>query len=810
MRRSHQWIAAAAVAGVAVAATVLVVQVRHSRAQQRWALLDTYCSECHNDLDRAGERSFQRLAPESVPAHAEMFEAAITKLRGRLMPPPGSPQPEQADLDGLVAFLERSIDAGSPEHAVGYVPAQRLNRAEYANAVQDLLGVAIDPAEYLPPEIEVDGFTNIAAALSVSPAFVEQYVNAASAVAHLAVGEPTPKVSTAFFPPPTADQEGYIDGMPLGTRGGMKARHTFAADGEYRLTVTNVGVGLYPRALETRHTLVVLVDRKEVFRADIGGPEDLAFMDRGGAPARAEIMRRFTDIPLQVTAGVHELAVTFINRSRALSDEQISTFTPAEAFSYTGAPRVPGIVGGIDLIGPFNSPGLSPTASRRKLFVCEPEVADRERECAEQIAASLARRAFRRPVGQADMERLLPFYEDGRSGASGFNEGIEVMVTAVLSSPDFLYRAVEPREATSGDGYALDDFELASRLSFFLWGQGPDDELLGLAADGKLVQAAVVDAQVKRMLADPRAAVLVSSFAQSWLNVDDLEAVQPDKLLFPEFTDALRQDFAQEITLFLGSVLLEDRNVRTLLTADYTFLNERLARHYGVADIVGPQFRRVTLEDPRRHGLLGKGAVLLRTSYGDRTSPVLRGAWVLDKLMGTPPSPPPPGVETNLSTPPGEQPKTVRARLEQHRADYTCRACHGVIDPYGLALENFTATGRWRERDQEADAPIDATSELPGGKAVDGPATLTAALLARPDQLVQALTQKLMMYALGRELEYYDMPQVRAIVRAAADQDYRFSAIVAGVVRSDAFRMQAVVTGEDTGTVQAATSGVGE
>jgi hypothetical protein len=428
-------------------------------------------------------------------------------------------------------------------------------------------------------------------------------------------------------------------------------------------------------------------------------------------------------------------------------------------------------------------------------------VPERELACAEQIATNLARRAFRRPVTQADLDRLMPFYEEGRSGQGGFDEGIELMVTAVLASPDFLYRTVAPRNPTGADRYALDDFELASRLSFFLWGQGPDDQLLELAAAGKLERSDTLNAQVERMLKDARAAMLVEDFALSWLNVDDLEAVQPDKLLFPEFTDALRGDFAEEIRLFLASVLLEDKDVRTLLTADYTFLNERLARHYGVPSIVGPQFRRVALEDPRRHGLLGKGAVLLRTSYGDRTSPVLRGAWVLDKLMGTPPTPPPPGVETNLSTPPGEKPKTLRARLEQHRTNQVCKSCHAVIDPYGLALENFTATGRWRDYDREADAPIDASAELSTGKPVTGPVELTAALLERQDQFVQALTQKLMMYALGRELEYFDMPRVRAIVREAQARDYRFSAIVAGIVNSDAFRMQAVVN--DTGSVQA-------
>jgi hypothetical protein len=809
MRRSQQWLAAAAVAGVAVGAALITVWLERAREQERWGMLQHYCTECHNSLDLAGELSFEDLTPDSVPQHAEVFETVVNKLRGRLMPPPGSPQPEQANIDAMIAWLERSIDAGAEQqHEAGYVPAQRLSRTEYASAVKDLLDVEIDPTEHLPAEIEVDGFTNIAAALSVSPAFVEQYVNVASTVAHLAVGEPIPKVAAAYFPPPVGNQEAYVDGMPLGTRGGLRFTHTFPADGEYRLTLSNLGVGLYPRSIETRHTLVVLVDRNEVFRGDIGGEEDLATIDRGGAPGRAEIMKRFTDIPIQVTAGTHRVTVTFIERSRAASDEQVSTFSPTDTFSYTGAPRVPGIFGGIDMTGPYTSTGLSPTPSRRKLFVCEPEVPERERACAVEIATNLARRAFRRPVDQADLDRLLPFYDEGRAGPGGFDEGIELMTTAVLASPDFLYRSIAPPGAADTGSYELTAFELASRLSFFLWSQGPDDELLGLAASGELSRPAALDAQVKRMLADPRAAVLVANFAQNWLNVDDLAAVQPDKLLFPEFTEGLRQDFAEEIERFLASVLLEDQDVRTLLAADYTFLNERLARHYGVEGVVGPQFRRVELLDARRHGLLGKGAVLLRTSYGDRTSPVLRGAWVLDKLLGTPPTPPPPGVETNLTQAEGEEPKTLRARLEQHRADQACNACHGVIDPYGLALENFTATGRWRDYDEVADEPIDASTALPGGKPIEGPVQLTAALLEREDQLVQALTHKLMMYAVGRELEYFDMPQVRAVVHAAADEDYRFSAIVAGIVRSDAFRRQAVPA-QESGAVQASLGDAG-
>ncbi len=811
MRRNH-WLAAASLAGVAAVAVVLTTVVAEHRERDRFALLERYCTECHNRAELAGELSFEGLTLEEVPQHAEQFEAAIVKLRGRLMPPPGSPQPTAAEVDGLVATLERTIDEYAPKQ-IGYVAAQRLSRTEYAHAVKALLDVEIDPEEYLPAEIEVHGFTNIAAALSTSPAFVEQYVNAATAVAHLAVGEPKPKVATAYFPPPTARQDAYVPGLPLGTRGGTKFTHTFPADGEYRLTIAgDLGAGLYPRAVETRHTLVVLVDRNEQYRTDIGGEEDLALINLGGAPARAELMKRVTDIPLVVKAGTHEIVVTFIERSRAVDDEQIADSAPSRRFSFNGAPRVPGITAGITLLGPVSSTGLTDTASRRKLFVCEPEVPERERECAVEITANLARRAFRRPVTQADLDRLMPFYEEGRKGVGGFDEGIELMTAAVLSSPDFLYRAIAPAAEPAADSKQLSAFELASRLSFFLWSQGPDDELLTLAESGDLERPNVLEAQVERMLADPRAEVLVTSFAEGWLGVDDLEAVVPDMLLFPDFTERLREDFATEMRLFLKSVLLEPRNVKELLTADYTFVNERLARHYGIEGIAGPQFRRVRLDAPARYGLLGKASMLLRTSYGNRTSPVLRGAWVLDKLMGTPPTPPPPGVETNLDTPEGEQPKTVRERLERHRKDATCNACHGVIDPYGLALENFTVTGEWRDFDKEANAAIDTRTELSGGRPVDGPVALRATLLERDDQFVQALTEKLMMYAIGRELEYYDMPQVRAVVRAAKKRDYRFSALVAGVVRSDAFRMQAVrreAESSNAGSAQASLGAAG-
>ena len=802
LRRPLGWVAAA---GVVAVAAVLIWRFEGARDQERWALLETYCVDCHNSLDLAGDLSFEGLGPDTIPEHAEVFEKAIAKLRGRLMPPPGARQPAQEEIDGLITWLERTIDEGAEYRQVGYVGAQRLNRTALSKAVKDLLGVDIDATEYLPAEIEVDGFTNIAAALSASPAFIEQYLEFASAAAHLAVGEPVPKTFNAYFPPPAGGQDGYIEGMPLGTRGGTRIVHTFPADGEYRLSIKDVGVGLYPTAVETRHTLLVLVDREVVFREDIGGPEDFALANKGGAPGKAAIESRFQNIPINVKAGTHEIVVTFMHRSRASSDEMITSYSPWDSFSYNGAPRVPRIAGGIDLTGPINATGLSETPSRKKIFVCEPEVPERERVCAEQITATLAERAYRRPIERADLDRLMPFFEEGRQGPGGFDEGIEVMITALLASPDFLYRFIAPPNDPNVDRYALSDFELATRLAFFLWAQGPDDELLKLAADGKLSQPDVLDAQVMRMLADPRAEILVDDFALRWLNVDDLNAVQPDQNIFPEFSEGLRRDFAEEIRLFIGSILLEDRDVRELLTANHTFLNERLARHYGVPGVIGPQFRRVELDNPARHGLLGKAAVLLRTSYGDRTSPVLRGAWVLEKLMGTPPAPPPPGVETDLTTQAGEMPKTLRARLEQHRADSACSSCHGVIDPYGFALENFTVIGAWRDYDKEANAPIDPSTELPGGIAVSGPVELTAALLRREDQFVQALTEKLLMYAVGRELEYFDMPEVREIVRNAKSENYRFSALVRGIVKSEAFRMQGVV--RDDETIQASVAG---
>jgi len=764
------------------------------KPESQWSTIQNYCFGCHNPGVKAGNLFLSELNEDSVPAHPEIFEKAIRKLRGRQMPPPGNLQPSQKEVDQLIGWLESTLDESSKAHLAGRVPVQRLNRTEYANAVKDLLAVEIDPNQYLPADIAVEGFTNVAAALTVSPTFLEQYVNVARIVSRMAVGKPAAEVVKASFPPPaTGDQDGYVDGMPLGTRGGTKFEYIFPANGEYRVTISDLDFGLYPRGVENETNVVVLIDRKEVFRKKVGGEADRAFVDQGGgAPAGAKLMERFANIPVQVTAGVHEVVVTFIERSRVATDDLIAGGTQYDGFAFKGYLHLPRLIGAIQIVGPQAGAGPTRTASREKLFICKPEVREQERACAERITTDLAGRAFRRPVTKEDVSGLMAFYDSGHEGSGGFEAGIEQMVTAVLASPDFLYRGIaQPKDKKGAKYYALSDRELASRLSFFVWKRAPDDELLKLANTGALRKPGVLDAQVRRMLTAPQAETLVTDFAMRWLDLLEVEKFEWDKQLFPEFSAELRSNFTTEIDLFLRSILLEDKNVEQLLTADYTFLNEKLAKHYGIANVHGEQFRRVTLKDENRYGLLGKGAVLLHTSYGNRTSPVVRGAWVLDKLRGTPPAPPPPNVVTDLSTPPGAAPKTIRAMLEEHRKNPTCNMCHGVIEPNGLPLERFTVTGQWRDIDWQANAPIDSKVTMPDGSEVEGPADLRRSLLLRPGGFVQALTTKLMMYALGREIDPQDMPQVRAIVRAAAKDNYRFSSLVAGIVSSDAFRMQA-------------------
>jgi len=536
------------------------------------ALLDTYCAGCHSPAVKAGGLVIEASTLAALREHRDVWEKALRKLRGRQMPPPGSRQPSQAEIDGFVAWMEAALDAPDPALAIaGHVPMQRLTRTEFATAVNDLLAIELDAAQLLPAEIEVHGFDNIASALSVSPAFLDQYVAAARTAAGLAVGESTPKVSVAAYQQhESGDQPLHLDGLPLGTRGGMKFRHTFPADGEYRFTIQDIGVDLYSRVLETRHTLILLVDGREVFRQSVGGSDDLRTVDRLGAPGRAEVMKRFADVPVQVKAGTYDVAVTFIERARVESDEFIGLIV-GDAFSR--GDREPRIQGGVQVVGPFNSPGVSETPSRQRVFICHPEretapgrrsapSAQREADCARRIAANLARRAFRRPVNDADVDSLMSHFGAGRKAGS-FDSGIEHLVAAVLVSPDFLFRAIRTSatpQSSSPKPVALNDLELASRLSFFLWSQGPDEVLLDAAAAGKLRTPEALRAQGLRMLSDRRASALVRNFALKWLDVDNLKEVEPDPNLFPAFTDQLRRDMAAEIDQFVASVLLEDRS----------------------------------------------------------------------------------------------------------------------------------------------------------------------------------------------------------------------------------------------------------
>jgi mono/diheme cytochrome c family protein len=773
-----------AAAALACAAGTATAQEGAATAAQFDELVQGYCLTCHNLEDWAGGVAMDTLDLAHVEQEPEIWETAIDKLRGRLMPPAGADQPSQTALNSMVAYLEKSIDSNDPGRNRGHVPIQRLNRREFASTVEGLIGVRLDPRQILPTDIEVEGFDNIAEALDISPSFLEQYISTARRAARLAVGEPVPKLSSVFYPSDGGSQRGggdnqttHRDGYPLGTRGGMGFTHVFPVDGEYRFSIMDIDAGLYPRGLETEATLVLLVDSEEADRVTVGGHEDLALVDRDGPDGQAKVMAKVSNLKAVVTAGAHDIKAAWIERSRAQSN------------SLTGNSRVsamPRAQGGIQVDGPFDPLGLSMNDSRSMIFVCQPAEQVDEQPCAQSIARHLGTLAFRRPVTEEDLDWLMPFYEAGRAEAGGFDAGVIELVTAILSSPDFLYRVIESSPAEDSVR-ELDDLELASRMSFLIWSRGPDEELIALAADGKLSDPAVIDAQVDRMLDDPRAFALVENFALAWLNLDELEQVEP---IDPSFNDGMRDNLETEIRLFLASVLLEDRSVVDLLSADYTFVNDALARHYDIPDVLGPQFRRVTLADENRWGLLGKGAMLLRTSYGDRTSPVLRGAWVLDRIMGTPPPPPPPNVETDLSVKPGEVPTTVRERLETHRANPSCNACHGLIDPPGLALENFDVTGKWREIDEAAKARIDASTVLTSGLELEGPADLRRYLVSKPDQFPTTVTRRLMMYALNREIEYYDMPQVRDIVRNAARDDYRFAAIIKGVIKSDAFRTQ--------------------
>jgi hypothetical protein len=753
-----------------------------------------FCTDCHNDAEAAGELSLEQVTAADVAERPEVFEQVVRKLRGGLMPPPGEERPESEQRAALVTALERYLDetAAARGPNPGRVVLHRMNRTEYATAVEELLGVRVDAKSMLPADTASDGFDNIAEVLRVTPTHIEQYVAAARDISRMAVGEKTPAPTRADYRSERGLRTAHVDGLPLGTRDGLVVEHNFPADGTYEI---NLNISSIPGSelrgypygwLEYEHTAVVAIDGAKVFADNIGGELDSKALDQGQIKEVEAIKNRFRGIRVDVRAGRRSVAAAFVARSFAEGDYLLQSLVPGE-----GVPDVPRLYG-MEIIGPFDPTGIAePTESRARIFSCYPEVPSDERRCATEILTNLARGAFRRPVASEDLASALEFYEQGRREGD-FETGIQKGLMSILASTKFLYRsepAAPPPDLAPGSEYAISDLELAWRLSFFLWSQGPDEALLSLAEQNRLHEPEVLAQQVERMFDDPRSRSLVTNFAFQWLGVRRLDALDPDPRLYPNFDEDLRRAFQKEMELYLDSILRGDASVVDLLTARHTFANERLARHYGLANVRGDQFRRVELADSRRFGLFGKGSVLMVTSYPDRTSPVLRGAWIMEQILAAPPNPPPPGVETDLAV--GEVPRSVRERLALHRTQTSCNQCHGVIDPLGQALENFNAIGEWRTHERDTGAAVDSTGTTSLGQPVNSPDELRAALTADPTLFVQALTEKLLTFAMGRGLEYYDMPVVRRIVADAEREGYSFEAIVLGVAQSVPFRMRA-------------------
>jgi len=756
-------------------------------------MLKTYCAPCHNAKLKNGGIAFDQLDPAGVPEHAQTWEKVVRKLRGGMMPPPGMRRPDPVESKAFVAWMEGYLDAAAALNPnPGDVALHRLNRKEYAHAVYDLLDLKLDPSELLPSDAQSDGFDNIADVLQTSPAFFNQYVAAARTVAVQAVGRPDPRPGSRTYTNPNKGAQGFdVDGLPLGTRGGFAVEHFFPADGEYEMNLPSPLRNIWFIGIEHRSTLIVTLDGVKVYQTSIGGPEDERALDVDQSPAQEKIIARVKNIRFKSNAGPHQVAVTFLAQTLSESDDRLVSQGDSAGFDRMAR------VGSLEIRGPFNPTGLSATPSRQRIFTCYPKVPAEEHDCAAKIISTIAHRAYRRPVSEDDMRELFVFYDGGRKRGD-FDEGIRSALTRILASPYFLYRvtATDPANKIAEATYRVDDLDLASRLSFFLWSSVPDDELLKVAEAGRLKDPAVLNRQVRRMLADPRAETLSTNFAYQWLQLGDLDQIVPDPKVFPS-ADA-RDEMVREVELFVESIFREDHNVVDLMTADYTYLNERLATHYGIHDVKGDNFRRVHLDNPVRDGLLGKGAVLMVSSYPDRTSPVRRGSWILENLQGTPPAPPPPDVNALLKdNKVGDKVfKTVRERLAEHRNKASCNMCHGIMDPIGFSLENFDAVGRWRTVEMFAGTAIDPTGNLPDGTKLAGPEDLRSALLRNPEQFVQTFTEKLMTYGLGRRLEYYDMPTVRKIVHSAAGSNYRFSSLVMGIVSSDPFRLKKVTDGD--------------
>jgi mono/diheme cytochrome c family protein len=776
---------------------------------QGQALMQQYCVGCHSPQVKSGGLVLSTQDLANIGAHAATYEKVVRKLRAGVMPPVGMPRPAKPAYDGFASWLETELDSASVANPnAGRVEAlHRLNRAEYQNAIRDLLALDINAADLLPADDGSYGFDNIAGVLKVSQSLMERYLSVAGTVGRLAVGEPprTPEAIT-YRLSPQLPQYDHIEGLPFGTRGGAMIHHIIPADAEYDIRVTlQRASGASISGLAEPHDLEISVDGTEIKRFTVKPPPP---PPKGKEAAdKAEKKEADADLHFKVAlkAGPRDIGVAFLMKDHAEDTSLREPFKRLDNSGGNGVNLSQPHVGSVIITGPLNIAEAkvgAQTPSRQRIFVCHPAAPSDEPSCAEKILSNLARRAYRRPVTQADTALLMASYKDGRKEGD-FEQGIEVALRRMLVSPEFLFRVEhDPANIAPKTNYRIADLELASRLSFFLWSSVPDDELINLAVAGKLQDPEVLHAQARRMLADSRSQALVENFAGQWLYLRNLPAATPNLDMFPDFDEGLRQDMRRETELFFRSVINQDRSVLTLLNADYTYLNERLARHYGIPNVYGSHFRRVSLGDQAgiRGGLLGQGSILTVTSHNDRTSPVVRGKWILENILGNPPAPPPavvPPLSQNNNV--NGKVLSMRERMAIHRENPVCAGCHAVIEPTGFALENFDAVGVWRNVDNtpavpwvrtEGSAAIDASGKLPDGTMFNGPAELRAALLSRPDRFVTTLTEKLMIYALGRGVEYYDMPVIRSIVRDSARNDYRFSNLVLDIIDSRPFQMR--------------------
>jgi hypothetical protein len=750
------------------------------------ALIGEYCLGCHDRGSAKGDLVLEDFDPANPHEKLPVAEKMIRKLRAGMMPPSGADRPQPEMLEALAGSLEARVDQNASRRPnPGRRTFQRLNRAEYARSVRDLLGVDVDVATFLPPDTISHNFDNIADVQSLSPTMLEGYLRAATRISRDALGDPDASPgSTTYKLPRTGSQLRHVDGAPIGTRGGISVVHTFPADGEYsfRTMLHSIPTGQLYGSTSKSEQLEVSIDGHRVALLDIN--PRMSEADPNGMNLQTPFVA--------VKAGPRRVSAAFIQRSEAPVDDVLApiehTLADTQIGSALGVTTLPHLRD-LAIGGPHRVTGVSDTPSRRRIFACRPVTAEEEEPCASKIVSTLARQAYRRPVAAHEIVGLMKFYREGRQSAD-FEFGIRTALQAILASPHFIFRIEEiPPAVRPGQNYRIGDLDLASRLSYFLWAGPPDEELLAAAQKGALKNAAVLEKQVRRMLVDPRAEALATRFASQWLRLQDLEKIHPDPLFYPQYDRTLARSMQRETELLFENLVREDRSVLELLTADYTFVDERLSRHYGIGNVTGPRFQRVSLPDENRRGLLGHGSILAMTSVADRTSPVLRGKWVLEVLFGAPPPPPPPDVpdleDTKAAR--GSRLLSVRERLEEHRANPACRSCHRVIDPLGLALENFDVTGAWRIKDNGV--PVDASGQLYDGSPLDGPVALRQALLKRKEVILRTFTENLMAYALGRRVEYFDMPTIRTIVREGAVGDNRFSSFALGVAKSAAFQM---------------------